>query len=77
MDVLQIRPGHIALEGYDYGFIGGASFLLDSNTLAFTGHLDVHPDRDRILDFLRQHGVSAVFLTESPVFDIGGAVRLP
>ena len=77
MDVLRLSPGHITLEGYDYGFIGGAAFLLDDRTLAFTGTLDEHPDRDRILDFLQRHGVSAVFLTESPIFDIGGAVRLP
>ena len=77
MDVLRIRPGYIELIGYDYGFIGGAAFLINDHTLAFTGALDRHPDKDRILDFLAQHGVQPVFLTEVPIFDIGGAVALP
>ena len=48
LDVLKITPGHIFLEGYDYGFIGGASFILSEDTIAFTGVLDKHPDKDRI-----------------------------
>ncbi len=77
LDVLEIRPGHILLEGFDYGFIGGSTFLLSRNVMAFTGTLDNHPDKDRILCFLHKHGVEAVFLTESPIFDIGGVVALP
>ena len=77
IDALQIRPGYIALDGFDYGFIGGATFLLDASTMAFTGQLSEHPDKERILRFLREHGVSVVFLTDEPIFDIGGAVTLP
>ncbi len=77
LDVLHIAPGMIRLEGFDTGFIGGASFLLNSNTLAFTGTLDGHADKDRITAFLRKHGVRPVCLTEEPIFDVGGAVALP
>ncbi len=77
MDVLLIEPGHIDLDGYDYGFIGGASFKINSNTVAFTGNLDGHPDEGRITDFLAAHGQKALFLTDRPIFDIGGSIVLP
>lgn len=76
MDVLDITPGHVALDGYDYGFIGGASFKLSKNVVAFTGTLDKHPDKERILRFLAGRGQEAVFLTPEPIFDIGGAICL-
>lgn len=76
IDVLGIRPGYIELEGFDTGFIGGASFKISSGRMAFTGRLDSHPDRGRIEDFLRERGVEPVYLTDSPAFDIGSAVPL-
>lgn len=76
IDVLGIRPGYIELEGFDTGFIGGASFKISSGRMAFTGRLDAHPDRGRIEDFLRERGVEPVYLTDSPAFDIGSAVPL-
>lgn len=76
LSVLLISPGHILLDGFLYGFIGGASFKLSDHEMAFTGRLDTHPDRDRILQFLSQRDVEAVFLTEEPIFDIGSAVPI-
>ncbi len=76
MDVLQIEPGHIELNGFEYGFIGGASFLIENKTIAFTGSLDQHPDKSAILSFLSKHNVEPVFLTDSMIFDIGGAIWL-
>lgn len=76
MDVLDITAGHVALDGYDYGFIGGAAFKIRNDTLAFTGTLDAHPDKERILRFLADRGQMAVFLTDEPIFDIGGAITL-
>lgn len=76
MDVLQIRPGYIGLDGFDYGFIGGAAFLLNKDMIAFTGKLDGHPDEKRILRFLEKHGLEPVYLTNDPIFDIGGAISV-
>ena len=73
MDVLDIAPGYIALDGYDTGFIGGASFTIDDKVF-FTGTLDAHPDRERIIRFITERGKSPVFLTEEPIFDIGGGI---
>ena len=73
---LEISAGHVALPGFEYGFIGGAAFKLAKRRLAFTGLLDGHPDRKAILDFLHRHDTEPVFLTGKPVFDIGSAVPL-
>ena len=52
IDSLLISPGYIDLPGYKYGFIGGASFKISDNVIAFTGSLDSHPDKDNIEHFL-------------------------
>ena len=76
MHVLLIRPGYIRLDGYPYGFIGGASCKLASDKLAFTGNLDAHPDREAILGFLSERGISPVYLSQEPAFDIGSMIPL-
>ena len=74
LQVLQIEPGHVALEGYDYGFLGGAGFLLTEQKLAvLTGRLERHPDKGRIEAFLRERGLALHTLTDEPIFDIGSA----
>ncbi len=74
--VLEIRQGYIELAGFDYGFIGGASFKLSAHELAFTGRMDAHPDWPRIAEFLAQRGIEPLFLTGGTAFDIGSAVPL-
>ncbi len=76
MDVLKISPGHISLDGYPYGFIGGCCGLIDHNTLAFTGALEKHPNGQLIADFLAKHHVKHISLTEGVLTDIGGFIPL-
>lgn len=76
VDVLKIRPGYIDLPGFDYGFIGGASFKISDTKLAFTGRLDRHPDAERIIEFASLHNVDIVYITDKPSFDIGGVIPI-
>ncbi len=76
LQVLFIQPGFIRLDGFSYGFIGGASFKLAADRLAFTGNIDGHPDREAILGFLMERGIEPVFLSREPAFDIGSAVPI-
>jgi len=76
LDVLLISPGFIRLDGFPYGFLGGAAFKLSENVMAFTGRLDAHPDQRRILDYLEQRGIQPLYLTEEDVFDIGCAIPI-
>lgn len=75
-DVLLIEPGIFALDGFAYGFIGGAAFKISDSKLAFTGHLDSHPDKNRILHFLKKRDIEAVYLTSQPAFDIGSGITI-
>lgn len=76
MDALMITPGYIELAGFAYGFIGGAAFKLSDTQMGFTGRLDRHPDKRRILDFLASRGIDPVYITDELIFDIGSAVTL-
>ena len=75
-EVLKISPGNINLPGYDYGFIGGSGFSIDENTIAFTGTLDYHPDKNAIISFIERQNKKIQYLTQFPLFDIGSAIRI-
>jgi len=72
VEVLTIRPGHIVLPGYEYGFIGGAGGRLSSGTYVFFGNLATHPDGEAIRCFAERHKISAVSLSDEPICDHGG-----
>lgn len=79
MDVLKIGPGHIVLEPYDYGFIGGASGTLVSadkrnRTVFFNGNVTAHPDFKKMERFILQRGCSMKYFRDYPLTDIGSAV---
>ena len=76
ISVLRISPGFVRLDGFPYGFLGGASFKLGKDVMAFTGRLDAHPDRGRIMDFLKERQIRPLYLTDEEIFDIGTAIPI-
>ena len=72
---LAVEEGHAALPGLDHGFLGGTSGLV-GNKLYFNGDLSVHPDFDRIVAFIREHGVEPVWYENEPLTDIGSIIFL-
>ena len=54
IDVLKISPGGIRLDGYDSGFIGGASARV-GDTLCFFGDPKTHQDGEKIIKFVNDH----------------------
>ncbi len=68
---LEVSQGHVRLEGYDTGFIGGASGVCE-NTVYFLGNIMRHPDSEKILEFLKTQGYSAVSLSDGELCDFGG-----
>jgi hypothetical protein len=76
LDVLLINPGCISLDGFSYGFIGGATFKISKQKLAFTGTLNGHPDKPKILNFLHDRQIEPIYLTDQPIFDIGSAIPI-
>lgn len=75
IEVLLISDDGITLEGYDRGFIGGASFLVE-NTVYFTGDIYKHINGKQIEKFISNHGFKICCLSDEILYDIGGAVYL-
>lgn len=74
-EVLLISPGNIVLEGFDYGFIGGASTKIN-DTIFFFGNLENHPDYIKIKEFCFNHNSNIELLCKNmPLTDIGGIVK--
>lgn len=75
-DVLFISKGSIRLKGYGYGFIGGCCGKISSDKLAVNGRIESHTDYKIITDFLSEHNISIVELSDEPLTDIGGILPL-
>ena len=81
--VLRISCGHIALDGCNYGFIGGTSFVVEPGycrslseykpSVFFFGDINGHPDGNRITEFITRLGYRTVCLS-GELTDFGGAV---
>ena len=76
VDVLKIRKGYVKLPGYDYGFIGGCSGLVEENKLFFNGCIERHPDYTLIKEFCGNYAVEAVSLCDNDLYDIGSIFTL-
>jgi hypothetical protein len=76
IDALLISPGHVDIEKYDTGFIGGASCLLCDGNVCVFGSLDTHPDGAQIRGFAYRHGAKIIDMGYEKLFDYGGAVRI-
>ncbi len=71
IDVLKIAEGHIRLDGYGTGFIGGASGVC-GNRIYFLGNIDLHPDGKKIREYAGTHGYGIVCLSDGELSDFGG-----
>ena len=71
--VLKIEAGDVLLPPYDFGFIGGASFVL-GKTVYFFGDISHHRNSNEILNFISELDFNAVSLSDEPLTDCGGAI---
>jgi len=73
MNVLLVLPGHVVLNGYDTGFIGGTSGRA-GNEIIFNGDLSAHPDFKVIKEFIEDRGLTCKWFAEYPLTDIGSII---
>ena len=73
---IKNTPEDITLDGYNYGFIGGASTTFEK-TVFFFGDITLHSYGDKITSFCHDNGFKTVSLGKNPLCDIGGAIILP
>ncbi|MGM9521570.1 MAG: DUF6873 family GME fold protein [Oscillospiraceae bacterium] len=74
IDVLAIRPGFVRLPGFEYGFLGGASGLVEGELL-FNGDLSAHPDFPAICGFAAKCGVTLKYFSKYELTDIGSIIE--
>lgn len=70
-DALLIEQGQIFLDGYNYGFIGGASFVIE-DTVYFMGDIKKHSDYIKIRDKIESLGMKIKSISLGDVCDFGG-----
>lgn len=75
-DVLLIGEGDVRLDGYSYGFIGGASGHFE-DTVYFAGDPRLHRDGKEIIDFCKRNGKHVVYSVGEELADIGSIIFLP
>lgn len=74
LDILRISEGYITLSGYGYGFIGGASAVLEQiKTVVFFGDVSAHKDGKKITAFCEEHGYRVLYPKGEPLCDNGSA----
>ena len=73
-DCLMICKGDIRLNGHNYGFIGGASTLIDKNKLMFFGNLKMHTNYQDIIKFCYDHNCEVLFDESFALTDVGGMI---
>lgn len=70
IEVLTVCEGGIALPGYNCGFIGGASAVINGKVIFF-GSITSHPDGKEILAFCCEHGCEVVDFPQFSLTDYG------
>lgn len=71
LSVCAIEPGHIELPGYHYGFIGGATGILNEKYVAVFGDLHTHPQGEEIRRFIASQGFICQEVSGQPLIDVG------
>ncbi len=70
IDALLVSPDGVALDGYNCGFIGGASGN-DGESIYFCGDISLHPDGEKIVEFSKSHGKKVTSLSDEALYDVG------
>lgn len=76
IDVLMVDDTSIKLNGFEHGFIGGATGLISKNILAVNGDINYHKDCNRIVDFCKSYGIEVISLNNEQIDDIGSIITL-
>lgn len=67
---LLVSPKGVSLNGYNCGFIGGATGVLDKE-IFFSGDISLHPDYQKIQEFTKKLGYKITSLSNEPLYDVG------
>ena len=71
INVLKINSGSVDLDGFPYGFIGGASGFISPNTLAFCGKPSGEVYFNAMEEFINSKLVDIIYLSSTKLKDYG------
>ena len=74
IECLLVEPGHVQLDGYPRGFLGGASGRICYDRIMFNGDIEKHPDFQKIHDFITSCGIGIISIDDYPLTDIGSII---
>ena len=72
----MVNDNKIKLENFEHGFIGGATGLLNNNTLAVNGNINLHTNYKEIIEFAKKYNVEVISLNNEEIIDIGSIITL-
>ncbi len=76
INVCEIKAGSVGLCEFPYGFIGGASGIVNNNLL-FCGDIKRHPQYDEICRFINENSdLKIVSLSENKLWDYGSIIEI-
>lgn len=70
---LYINPEGIILPGFDYGFIGGCTGIID-NKVFLIGSLNYHSQGELISEYIKDSNHELIELYDGPLYDGGGII---
>ena len=70
LDVLQVTPEGILLEGFSHGFFGGCCGIFEDKVFV-NGSLDHFQDGEMVRNYLNKLGYKIVELIDGPLMDCG------
>ncbi len=76
IDALYVEHGLVELNGYNYGFIGGACGKISKNILAFYGSIQKCKQYNDIKLFCSNHNVECISLSNKPLYDFGSLIPI-
>ncbi|MDD4493365.1 MAG: hypothetical protein PHV32_03310 [Eubacteriales bacterium] len=77
IDALLIKPDtSIILEGYEHGFIGGCTGLIDAGTLAITGDISLLSQYNVVQEYLTRLNIKVKNLGTGKPYDTGSIIPL-
>lgn len=76
IDVITVNDDKIELQGFEHGFIGGATGLISDSTLAVNGDINLHSDCNKILDFCSIYNIDILSLNNEIIKDIGSILTI-
>jgi len=72
IDVVQVHPGGVKIQGFKHGFFGGACGIYDDKVFII-GSLDHFPEGEKVRAFLEKFEYEIIELYDGPLFD-GGSI---